>query len=200
MKMKYLKSAVLEKDYPEGFEPEVAIAGRSNAGKSSFINTLAGGRIAHVSQQPGKTRLLNFFSVNEKYRLVDMPGYGYAARGGREQKNWAKMIETYISHRDNLIGMILVMDIRRKWTDDEQQLLNFLISLSIPMLVVLNKVDKVKQQERIVKKREIEKIFGIARVFVTSCLKKKGIKEVEDFIYKQWIELYQQTPTSEEDL
>ena len=109
------------------------------------------------------------------------------------------MIETYISHRNNLIGMILVMDIRRKWTDDEQQLLNFLVSLSIPMLVVLNKVDKVKQQERIVKKREIEKIFGVARVFVTSCLKKKGIKEVEDFIYKQWIELYQQNSVSEED-
>lgn len=199
MKMKYLKSAVLEKDYPQDLEPEVAIAGRSNAGKSSFINTLAAGKIAHVSQQPGKTRLLNFFSVNDKYRLVDMPGYGYAARGGKEQKNWAHMIETYISRRDNLIGLILVMDIRRKWTDDEQQLLDYLITLSIPMLVVLNKVDKVKQQERIVKKREIEKIFGIARVFVTSCLKKKGIKDVEDFVYKEWVELYQPPLPMNED-
>lgn len=199
MNLKYIKSAVLEKDYPEGSDPEVAIAGRSNAGKSSFINSLAGGRIAHVSQQPGKTRLLNFFSVNNHYRLVDMPGYGYAARGGKEQKGWANMIETYISHRKNLVGMVLVMDIRRKWTDDEQELLNFLIALSLPMLVVLNKVDKVKQQERIVKKREIEKNFGVARVFVTSCLKKQGIKEVENFIYKEWIELYQNKPAFEEE-
>src|SRR6478752_7250400 len=108
--IQFIKSAVLPKDYPIHKMAEVAIAGRSNAGKSSFINALTRDKVAKVSSTPGKTRLLNFFNMADSYVLVDMPGYGFASRSNSEVLEWHEMIETYLMSRENLVGLILVMD------------------------------------------------------------------------------------------
>ncbi len=185
--IQFIKSAVLPKDFPMSRKAEVAIAGRSNAGKSSFLNAVAGGRLAKVSSTPGKTRLLNFFSVNNKYVLVDMPGYGFAARSGDEMRDWQQMIETYLNERANLAGLILVMDIRREWEDDEEMLKRFADEFGFPMAVVLTKADKLTKNEITQGLNRIKKQSGLLDVFVTSTLKKMGHEEVEDFIYKNWI-------------
>jgi len=133
--IQFIKSAVLAKDYPNHNMAEVAIAGRSNAGKSSFINGLAKSKIAKVSSTPGKTRLLNFFNMEDSYVLTDMPGYGFAARSGNELREWQQMIETYLTTRENLKGLILVMDIRRSWTNDEEIMRLFLKNMVSQLLL-----------------------------------------------------------------
>lgn len=188
MNIRFIKSAKLQEDWPKDGILEVGIVGRSNSGKSSYINSLAGSsKLAKVSGKPGKTRLLNFFQVSNKYRLVDMPGYGYAGVSGTEQKSWHKMIEDYLNTRENLAGLILIMDIRRKWTDDEQLLVDWVSSKELPVCVLLNKADKVKQGEKVKKKREVKAIEGVERVFVVSAFKKKGISDVDDYIYENWV-------------
>ena len=122
MKAKFLKSAVNQEDYPPSDRPEVALVGRSNAGKSSLLNALAGSKIAKVSQEPGKTRLLNFFDYGKQYRFVDMPGYGYASRSGSEILSWQEMITKYSDVRENLHGVVLIMDSARDWQEEESNL------------------------------------------------------------------------------
>jgi GTP-binding protein len=185
--MKYLRSAVLPKDYPPMDRPEVAVAGRSNAGKSSFINSLANSKVALVSQNPGKTRLLNFFDFGVKYRFVDMPGYGWASRGEGEKESWQQMIETYLTTRENLKGLVLLMDLRREWTPEEEMLKKFTEQISIPLCVVLTKSDKVSKREIGGFKERIIRSANTKNVFVTSAEKKVGIKDVEEFIYREWI-------------
>jgi GTP-binding protein len=185
--MKYLKSAVHPVDFPEADRPEVAIAGRSNAGKSSFLNVIAKSKVAHVSQTPGKTRLLNFFDFGQHYRFVDMPGYGFAARSGDEIVDWTKMIETYLSIRENLRGLVLIMDSRRDWSKDEEVLKKFCNKIGLPMCVVLTKGDKCSNKERAGFLKKIKASSELATVFMTSAQTEEGIKEVEEFIYRDWI-------------
>lgn len=185
--IKFIKSAVLPKDYPQIGKKEIAIAGRSNAGKSSFLNALANSKIAKVSNTPGKTRLLNFFSRGENYVLVDMPGYGFAARSGKEMREWHTMIENYLSLREELVGLVLVMDARREWTEDEELLKAFTDSRGLPMAIVLTKADKLTRNEinKIVSK--IKKDAATEAVFMTSALKKQGQKEVEEYLFENWV-------------
>jgi GTP-binding protein len=185
--IQYIKSAVFPQDYPKSKLPEIAFAGRSNAGKSSLINEICAMKIAHVSQQPGKTRLLSFFNVREKYVLVDMPGYGFSKRSGNEQRGWEKMVETYIEKREQLKGLILVMDIRREWTEDEEMLKMFLERSGIPMMVCLSKVDKVSKGEALSRQNALQKLTGLSAVFQVSTLKKVGHEEVEEYLYKNWV-------------
>lgn len=185
--IQFMKSAVLPKDFPLTQKAEVAIAGRSNAGKSSFLNAVAGGRLAKVSSTPGKTRLLNFFSVNNKYILVDMPGYGFAARSGDEVREWHVMVETYLTTRLSLAGLILVMDIRREWSEEEELLKRFAFNQDFPMAIVLTKADKMSKNQMAQAVHKIKRQSGLSDVFVTSTLKKFGHEEVEDFIYKNWV-------------
>lgn len=190
MKIEFLKSAVVEKDYPVNRLPEVAIAGRSNAGKSSLINTMAQRSIAMVSGTPGKTRLLNFFNFKDKFVLVDMPGYGWASRSGGEQKEWHQMIETYLLTRPQLVGLILVMDIRRDWTEDEELLKRFSDSEGFSMMIALTKADKISKNDSMNAIRKIKKESGVEAVFAVSSTKKTGHKEAEDYFYKNWVANY----------
>lgn len=185
--IQYIKSAVFPPDFPKTQLPEIAFAGRSNAGKSSLINVICETKIAHVSQQPGKTRLLSFFNVREKYILVDMPGYGFSKRSGDEQRGWEKMVENYILKRQQLKGLILVMDIRRDWTEDEEMLKMFLERSGIPMMVCLTKTDKVSKGEAISRQRAIQKLTGLNAIFQVSTLKKIGHEEVEEYLYQNWV-------------
>jgi GTP-binding protein len=185
-KISFIKSAVLPKDYPIHRKLEVAFMGRSNAGKSSLINNLSKTKIAKVSQTPGKTRLLNFFDF-DKYVLVDMPGYGYASRSGSEIAEWQPMIEEYLSERDSLVGLVLVMDIRRKWTKDELILSQFVQSHGRPVAIALTKADKITKTEAQKFLAKHKKDSKINAVFVISNTKQSGYEELEDYIYRSWV-------------
>lgn len=185
--IQFIKSAVLAKDYPVHKKAEVAIAGRSNAGKSSFINALSKGKVAKVSSTPGKTRLLNFFNMEDSYVLVDMPGYGFAARSGDEMAEWHRMIETYLMTRESLCGLILVMDIRRSWTKDEELLKKFSDQRGFPLAVVLTKADKMSRSQMLQTVTKMKKTSGLSAVFPVSATKKEGQDEVEDFVYDNWV-------------
>ena len=186
-KVKFVKSAAQPKDFPEGLWPEVAFAGRSNAGKSSLINGIAGGRVAKVSQTPGKTRLLNFFQMMDSYRILDMPGYGYAARSNNEVKSWEQMIEAYFSLRSQLVVLVLVMDIRRDWTAQEEQLKKFAHGIGRPVVVALTKSDKLKRgpmlqrQKTIIKQSELSDCICVSATDHQSCL------DFEDYLFKNYI-------------
>jgi GTP-binding protein len=185
---RFIKSAVDPKDYPPDKGVEVAIAGRSNAGKSSLINAMVTSRVAKVSATPGKTRLLNFFNMNNKYTLVDMPGYGFAKRPGAEREEWRLMVEDYMVTRRSLKGMILVMDIRRSWTEEEQILKDFTDRSGIPMAVILTKSDKCTKSEIAKSLREVREDSTLDSVFVVSSLKRTGHAEFEEWMFQTWIE------------
>ncbi|MCB0362095.1 MAG: ribosome biogenesis GTP-binding protein YsxC [Bdellovibrionales bacterium] len=185
--MSFLLSAAQAKDYPPALLPEVVLIGRSNAGKSSFLNALANQKIARVSASPGKTRLLNFFTAGNHYRIVDMPGYGFAARSGNEIRSWRKMIEKYLIERSCIAGLILIMDIRRSWAQDEEMIYSFSQALGRPLFVVLNKSDKLKKGPQKEKRRIMSNMLGPENVFLVSSLKKKGLVEVESALFESWI-------------
>lgn len=136
--------AVRRSQYPETDLPEFMLVGRSNVGKSSFINTLLGRKnIAYTSGKPGKTQTLNFYRVNDSFFLVDVPGYGYAAVNKKIQEKFGKMIEEYLEKRDELIRVFMLIDFRHKPTEDDKLMYDFLKYYNIPVTVVATKVDKV---------------------------------------------------------
>jgi GTP-binding protein len=193
MQAKFITSASNIRECPQDSAPEVAFLGRSNAGKSSLLNALANQKkLAMVSASPGKTRLLNFFDVDAKYRIVDLPGYGYAARSKDERIEWSEMVEVFLTTRENLQGALLVMDIRRDWTLDETHLLEWLMARDLPMAVALTKSDKLGESDIRKRKAKLESDlktlnYIAASIFVVSSLKKKGCKELEDYIFSAWI-------------
>lgn len=142
-------SAVSPKQYPENGYPEVALAGRSNVGKSSFINTLMNRKkLARTSGKPGKTRTLNFFNIEEEIFFVDVPGYGYAKVSKKEQQKWGDMMNEYFSTREELVLTVLLVDLRHKPTEQDQQMYEFLKYYDVPVLVVATKADKVKKSKQ----------------------------------------------------
>lgn len=186
-KVSFLKSAVDPKDYPAPDRLEVAITGRSNAGKSSLINAMTGSLIAKVSATPGKTRLVNFFDIGESYRLVDLPGYGWAARSIDEMQMWQSMIENYLSMRSNLAVIVLVMDIRRMWDQDEELLKMFCQKVGRKMALVLTKADKCTKGEVEKFSKHIQRQSGIEHVYAVSTTKNFGVKEMENDLFHSFI-------------
>ena len=142
-------SAVRQSQYPEDNKPEFLLCGRSNVGKSSFINTIIERKdLARVSSNPGKTQTLNFYSVNNSFYLVDVPGYGYAAVSEEIRQKFGKMIEEYLEHRDNLERVFLLIDFRIKPTQDDLLMYNFLNYHNLPVTIIATKVDKVSKNDR----------------------------------------------------
>ncbi|MFJ8063169.1 ribosome biogenesis GTP-binding protein YihA/YsxC [Psychrobacillus sp. NPDC096426] len=139
-----LISAVRPAQYPEGDLPEFALAGRSNVGKSSFINKMIGRKsMARISSKPGKTQTLNFYKLEEDLLFVDVPGYGYAKVSKSERAAWGKMIETYFTSRDVLKAVVLLVDLRHPPTADDCMMYDFLKHYNIPCIVVATKADKI---------------------------------------------------------
>ena len=145
----FITSAVKTHQYPPSDLPEVAFAGRSNVGKSSLINKLVNRRrLVKTSSTPGRTQLINFFQVNGELSLVDLPGYGYAKVPAAVKKQWGPMVEAYITHRPNLRGVVLLMDLRRTPREEEFNLLDWLHHHKIPTILVLTKADKLSKTKR----------------------------------------------------
>ena len=154
-----LLSAANKSHYPQDEIPEIALAGRSNVGKSSFINTLLNRKnLARTSGKPGKTQLLNFFNIDDKLRFVDVPGYGYAKVSKTERVKWGKMIEEYLTIRENLRAVVSLVDFRHEPSTDDVQMYEFLKYYEIPVIVVATKADKIprgkwNKHESIIKKK-----------------------------------------------
>ena len=139
-----LLSAANKSHYPQDDIPEIALAGRSNVGKSSFINTLLNRKnLARTSGKPGKTQLLNFFNIDDKLRFVDVPGYGYAKVSKTERAKWGKMIEEYLTSRENLRAVVSLVDLRHDPSVDDVQMYEFLKYYEIPVSLVATKADKI---------------------------------------------------------
>lgn len=174
-------------DLPAPVGIEVAFAGRSNAGKSSALNTLANhNRLAYVSKQPGRTQLINFFSLGNDRFLVDLPGYGYAKVPASMRAHWQMTLSKYLSHRSTLYGLVLVMDCRHPLTPLDRQMLDWFSPSGRPIHVLLTKSDKLSRnaanQTLQAVKKELQSIWGNCTIQLFSSLKKQGVEEAETVI------------------
>jgi len=148
-KASFVKSIRDMKDYDLNGLPEVAVIGRSNAGKSSLINYLANNyKLAKTSGIPGKTRLINYFLLNDSFYLVDLPGYGYAKTSRTEKENWQPMIEGYLSENTNLKAVMLLVDIRHIPTEDDKTMMRYIRYYELPYIIVATKADKLSAAKR----------------------------------------------------
>ncbi len=175
------------KGLPPPSGSEIAFAGRSNAGKSSAINTLAGHtRLAYVSKTPGRTQLINFFRLNCGAALVDLPGYGYAKVPEAVRKQWQGLLERYLSARENLIGLVLIMDSRHPLTPLDWQMIGWFAPSGRPIHVLLTKSDKLSRNQAAATKalvqRELSELAGQVTVQLFSSLKKTGVEEAEQVV------------------
>lgn len=187
-KAELVVSAPSKEFWPDTQLPEVVLAGRSNVGKSSFINTMTGRKkLAYVGNTPGKTRLLNFFNLDDKYMFVDVPGYGYANISKKQLIQFGEMMEDYFSERTQKKGLVLIVDARHKPTEDDITMMEFARYYEIPIAVVATKLDKVKNSQR-------HKQFQIIRstlklnadepLFPFSSEKRQGIDQVWEYLFK----------------
>jgi GTP-binding protein len=159
----FIKSVVKKQDYPAGKLPEIALAGRSNVGKSSLLNKLLNRRgLARTSKTPGRTRMINFFLVNGCFHLVDLPGYGYAKVSAREREGWRKMVEGYLKSRSNLKGMVLLVDSRHPPTVLDVQMYDWLKFYRIPTVIVGTKADKLSRSRLIKSVETIRKTLPVS--------------------------------------
>ncbi|MGD8876695.1 MAG: ribosome biogenesis GTP-binding protein YihA/YsxC [Syntrophobacterales bacterium] len=159
---KFVCSAVTPEQYPPDDLPEVAFAGRSNVGKSSLINKILNRKkLVRTSKTPGRTQLLNFFEINELWRFVDLPGYGYAKVPKEVQKRWRPMVENYLRTRVNLRGMVWLLDIRREVSKEDLTLWDWLRTKELTVIVVITKADKLSKNKRNKQAASIAKSLGM---------------------------------------
>lgn len=152
----FVKSATKPSEYPRGNYPEIVMAGKSNVGKSSLINTLVNRRnLARISSHPGKTQVINFYLINKKISLVDLPGYGYAQVPLAVRKNWKPMVESYLQTRKEIRLVILILDARRGASAEDLALLDWLDFHTIPCVLAITKADKLSQIERARQKKTL---------------------------------------------
>lgn len=169
----FVRSAKLKKDYNNQEFPEIAIVGKSNVGKSSLINALTNNnKLARVSKQPGKTRLVNFFLLNQQFYLVDLPGYGFARVSKAEKETWDEMMRTYFENSKQLRAVILLLDIRHKPTKEDIAMLHYIEYYAIPYVVCLTKADKIakskRKNEAVHKRKEIPSSFAYDIIPISS--------------------------------
>jgi GTP-binding protein len=189
---KFINSAPRLQDAPPDQGLEIAFAGRSNAGKSSAINTLVRQTaLARVSKTPGRTQLLNFFQIDDKRKLVDLPGYGYAKVPEAIKKDWGKMMETYLSQRQALAGIVLVMDIRHPLTDFDWQMIEWCQHGNLRIHIILTKADKLKFGAAKNTLLQVQKELSHLEIGVSlqlfSALKKTGIDDIHR-VLDDWFE------------
>ncbi|WP_417666066.1 ribosome biogenesis GTP-binding protein YihA/YsxC [Pseudidiomarina sp.] len=188
---KFITSAANIRQLPDDTGVEIAFAGRSNAGKSSALNTITRQKaLARTSKTPGRTQLINVFEVQPGKRLIDLPGYGYAKVPISVKEKWQQALSEYLQQRESLRGLVLLMDIRHPYRDTDQDLLHWATECEIPVLVLLTKADKLKPSQRkstLLQAREAALVFGDGvQVEMFSSLNKLGLPEVE-VILSEWL-------------
>lgn len=178
--------AVRENQYPAEDLPEIAFAGRSNVGKSSLFNTLVNRRnFARVSGNPGKTRTINFFEINGEFRIVDLPGYGYAKVSKSQSKEWGPMMENYLENRPNLLKVVQLVDVRHAPSAQDIQMYDYLRYHGLDGIVIATKADKVSRNELNKNLNVIKKSLKLDAddvVIPVSSLKKTGVEVLLDVI------------------
>lgn len=191
----FLTTVANLRDLPQDSVREVAFAGRSNAGKSSAINTLAGRvRLAYVSKTPGRTQHLNYFTLAEGKYFVDLPGYGFAKAPEAIRSQWEGLIGPYLSKRDQLVGLVVIMDSRRPFTDLDVRLIDWFRPTGRPIHILLSKADKLSRQEQTKVLRSVKAeiaTWGDADLYsvqLFSSLKKTGVEEAERAL-AGWLEI-----------
>ncbi|MGC6415592.1 MAG: ribosome biogenesis GTP-binding protein YihA/YsxC [Bradymonadia bacterium] len=177
----FVKSAVYPKDYPETTLPEIAVAGRSNVGKSSLINRFANRRrLAKVSNTPGRTQLLNFFVVNDHFMLCDLPGYGFAKVPKKIKDGWGRMVESYLSEREQIKALLILCDVRREPGDWETQMFTWASHFGYAVIPVATKIDKLSASKRKPGLAKIAKKLGVPvnQVVAWSSLNGEGLDDL----------------------
>ncbi|AYW50490.1 YihA family ribosome biogenesis GTP-binding protein [Tetragenococcus halophilus] len=183
-------SAVSKKQYPKSALAEIALAGRSNVGKSSFINTLIDRKkLARTSSKPGRTQTINFYLIENKFHFVDLPGYGYAKVSKQERAKWGEMIDEYFANRKQLQAVVSLIDMRHDPSEGDIQMYDFLKYYNFPVIVVATKADKVaknKREQQISRIKEILDFDENDHFVVFSTVSKEGKEEawkaIEEFI------------------
>ncbi|MDK2823343.1 MAG: GTP-binding protein [Clostridia bacterium] len=182
----FVISAVSKKQYPQEGLPEIALAGRSNVGKSSLINKVINRKnLARTSGKPGKTQTLNFYLINGEFFFVDLPGYGFAKVSVNVKEQWAKFIEEYLNNRDVLKGVIHIVDIRHPPTNDDVIMYDWLRHFQIPTLVVATKGDKISRgqyQKHLKQIKEKMKLTKDQEIVIFSVVTGEGVPEVQNWV------------------
>lgn len=178
--------AVKPSQYPAADKPEIAFAGRSNVGKSSLLNLLTGRKsLARVSGSPGKTRTINFYLINDEFRIVDLPGYGYARVSKSESRSWGEMMESYLEKRPNLVKVIQLVDIRHKPSAQDVQMYDYLKYYGLDGVVVATKADKISNNEKQKNLKVIRETLGMSKddiIVPVSALKRTGQDKLLDIM------------------
>ena len=174
--------AVKASQYPPDDLVEIAFAGRSNVGKSSLLNLITGRKkLAYVSGSPGKTRTINFYRINDQFRIVDLPGYGYAKVSKKVSEGWGEMMENYLESRPNLLSVIQLVDIRHEPSRQDVEMHRYLEHYSLAHIIVATKADKVSTNQRAKHIKVIKERLGLTddvRIFPVSALKRTGHEEL----------------------
>lgn len=188
-----VKNPILEKiavelsQYPESNLDEIAMVGRSNVGKSTLINSIMGRRsLARTSSKPGKTRTINFYNIDEKLRLVDLPGYGYAAVSHAERDKWAETINRYLANRENLREVILLVDFRHEPTNDDLEMYNWIVKAGFSGYVIATKLDKIGRSKRQHHEKIIANKLGIKNrdlIIPYSSIDKENIEKIYSILF-----------------
>lgn len=201
-KTKFVTSAVSLDDCPENSVAEVAFAGRSNAGKSSAINTLCQQTgLARISKTPGRTQLINFFEVEQQTYLVDLPGYGFAKVPLAVKNKWQYELEQYLRKRETLVGLVLLSDIRHPLKEFDRMMINWSVQSQLPLHLLLTKSDKLKRgaaQNTLLSVKKEMNDYAEVSVQLFSSLKSVGIEEVRNTISQWLVEEVEQAGDSEE--
>ena len=164
VKARFVISAAESKQFPPDGLPEIAVVGRSNVGKSSLINALTGqDGLARTSRTPGRTRLVNWFEIDGKFHLVDLPGYGYAEVSREMRESWQPLIEAFLAERKALAGVLLLIDVRRGVQDDELDFVPWLEARNVPIVVAMTKADKLAKNKRMLEVTKAKKDLGLKR-------------------------------------
>ena len=191
--MKYSQAAFkasygLSSQLPDHDRPEIVFSGRSNVGKSSLLNLLTGRRkLARVSGSPGKTRTINFYIINDAFRIVDLPGYGYAKVAKSVSAGWGEMMERYLQNRENLVKVVQLVDIRHAPSKQDVEMYEYLRHYGLDGLVVATKADKISRNQMARQMKLIKQTLGLSSedvVIPVSALKKTGYQELLDEMEK----------------
>jgi GTP-binding protein len=185
-KAEFFKSVAQIKDLPSTHFQEIALAGRSNVGKSALLNTLVGLKnLAKISSTPGKTQLLNFFLINDQFFLVDLPGYGFAKVSKELKESWGNLIEEYLKESPNLLGIIQILDIRHLPLESDLQLNEWILHYQRKRLVVLTKADKLSQGKALESAKIASRVLKIEpnELVIFSALTKQGKEKILNWIF-----------------